>query len=118
MRATSAVFLVLFAMLLAACSEPIPPEKIGYAGEWRSREMRLLITPEGHVEYQRREGSSSKSINAPIQRFEGDNFVVGIGVFNTTFVVSKPPYLDDGKWKMVVDGVELTRVNAFEGTRA
>jgi hypothetical protein len=27
----------------------------------------------------------------------------------TTFVVSKPPFEDAGKWKMVVDGIELVR---------
>ena len=29
--------------------------------------------------------------------------------FSTTFVVSQPPRLVDGAWKMTVDGVELTR---------
>jgi hypothetical protein len=28
---------------------------------------------------------------------------------NTTFVVSKPPYQQGQTWRMVVDGVELTR---------
>jgi hypothetical protein len=27
----------------------------------------------------------------------------------STFVVSKPPHLEHGKWVMVVDGVKLTR---------
>jgi hypothetical protein len=63
--------------------------------------MRLVITPAGYCEYsRRREGGSSTEINAPIQRFEGDNIVVGIGLFTTTFVVSKPPHLDGGQWKM------------------
>jgi len=30
--------------------------------------------------------------------------------FSTTLEVSKPPYQDAGKRKMVVDGVELTKV--------
>jgi hypothetical protein len=29
----------------------------------------------------------------------------------TTFVVSKPPYQDGDHWKMVVDGVELTKAS-------
>lgn len=118
MKNASLVLLTVFAMLLMACSEPIPPERIGYAGDWRAPQMRLLITPTGEVDYERREGTSSRSLRGPIQRFEGDDFVVGFGVFNTTFKVSKPPYLDDGKWKMEVDGILLERVNTFEGTRA
>jgi hypothetical protein len=40
-----------------------------------------------------------------------------VGPFNTTFVVSKPPQLEGGKWTMTVDGVELTRVAAFDEVR-
>jgi hypothetical protein len=118
MRAIAAA-LAAFALLVAGCSEPVPAAKVAYAGEWRAPQMRLLITPDGRCEYNRRhEGGNSTSINAPIQRFEGDNFVVGVGPFSTTFVVSRPPHLDDGQWKMTVDGVELTRVSAADEVRA
>ena len=117
MRTPIAALLVSLALLLAGCSEPIPPDKIAYAGEWRGENVQLVITLEGAVQYERRSGSSTVSVNAPIQRFEGDNFVVGIGPFNTTFVVSKPPHLVEGQYRMVVDGVELTRTRAIGGTR-
>lgn len=110
MRTFSAALLVLFALLATGCGEPIPQDRLAYAGDWRARDMRLLITPDGRCEYRRRrEGGGSTSIDAPIQRFEGDNFVVGVGVLTTTFVVSKPPQLVDGQWRMTVDGVELIR---------
>jgi hypothetical protein len=118
-RALSLGMLVAAALLLAACGEPIPQARLAYAGDWRSKEMRLVITPGGYCEYSRRkEGGNSTEINAPIQRFEGDNFVVGIGLFTTTFMVSKPPHLEGGQWKMTVDGVELTRVTAADEVRA
>ncbi|MDQ3025138.1 MAG: hypothetical protein M3R58_01335 [Pseudomonadota bacterium] len=117
MRSPIAALLLSLGLLLAGCSEPIPPEKIAYAGEWRGENVQLVITPGGAVQYERRQGASNVSVNAPIQRFVGDNFVVGIGPFNTTFVVSKPPHLVEGQYRMVVDGVELTRTRAFEGTR-
>ena len=41
--------------------------------------------------------------------FEGDDFAVGVGCVVTRFEVSEPPHLEDGSWRMVVDGVELTR---------
>jgi len=95
--------------LLAACADPLPPEKVNYAGDWRAQNMRLLITSDGRVQYERRQDQSKTSISAPIQRFEGDNFVVGVGPFNTTFVVAKPPHREGAVWKMTVDGVELVR---------
>ena len=97
-------------LLLAACSgTPLPADKAAYAGDWRAQNMRIVITPEGHVSYERRDGATSKSINAPLKRFEGDNFVVGLGPMTTTFVVSKPPWRDEALWKMTVDGVELVK---------
>lgn len=118
MRRAAALVILALAALLAGCSEPIPRDKSAYAGDWRSKEMRLLITPDGRCEYQRRRaGGGSTSIEAPIRRFEGDNFVVGFGVFTTTFVVSQPPRLVGGQWKMTVDGVELTRFSAEDEVR-
>ena len=102
--------LVAAILVLAACGgSPLPADKAAYAGDWRAKNMRVVITREGHVSYERREGGSSKSIDAPIRRFDGDNFVVGVGPLSTTFVVSKPPWRDDALWKMTVDGVELVK---------
>lgn len=97
-------------LLLAGCARPLPPDKLAYAGQWRSPTMSLLITEGGNVNYRRVDRHGSKSINGPLQSFEGSDFVVGIGPIKTTFAVSMPPYEDQGTWKMVVDGVELTKV--------
>ena len=105
-------FLAFCALLLAACGEPLPKDKLDYAGEWEGPQVYLLITPNGRCVYERRRGSGNVSIDAPIQRFEGDNFVVGLGPIATTFIVTKPPRLADGKWTMTVDGVELTRTSS------
>jgi hypothetical protein len=95
--------------ILAGCGEPLPADKQQYAGEWHGKDMALLITPEGSVRYQRRKDKNTTSINAPLQRFEGANFWVGIGILSTRFEVSAPPHLDGNVWKMTVDGVELVR---------
>jgi hypothetical protein len=113
MNRLAAMLVVLCAALLASCGEPLPKDKLAYAGEWRGEHVYLLITPGGRCEYTRRREAGNVKISAPIQRFEGDNFVVGVGPFSTTFVVTKPPRIDDGRWRMTVDGVELTRVGAF-----
>jgi hypothetical protein len=97
------------AALLIGCGQPLPADKSAYVGEWRGKDMSLRITKDGQVEYRRRTGGGNTTVSAPLQRFEGDNFVVGLGPFNTTFVVAKPPHLDGGVWKMTVDGVDLVR---------
>ena len=107
--------LVLIAMMLvlplSGCLKPvpIPPEKSAYVGEWQQKSMYLQITQEGEVHYWRSEDGVTSKINAPLKRFNGNDFEVGMGWFSTTFIVSKPPYQEDGQWKMVVDGVKLTR---------
>jgi hypothetical protein len=112
MRRLAMVLLATCALLLAACGEPLPQDKRDYAGEWRGAQVYLHISPGGRCVYERRRDSGNVSIDAPIQRFEGDDFLVGLGPLTTRFVVSRPPRIVDGKWKMTVDGVELTRVSA------
>jgi len=101
-------------LLLAACAVPVPPEKSAYVGEWAAPGMSLLITQDGSVTYKRIKGGATTTINAPLKKFEGDNFVVGIGLWTTTFVVSKPPGEEAGRWKMTVDGVELIRTTSSQ----
>jgi len=101
--------LAVAVVLVAACSQPVPPPKTTYVGDWRAENMMLQISAEGFVNYERRNGNNRTTVNAPIQSVEGDDFIVGVGPFKTKFVVSKPPHLDGNVWKMTVDGVELTR---------
>ncbi|OZG71673.1 hypothetical protein BTA51_20385 [Hahella sp. CCB-MM4] len=100
---------VLLMVFLVGCSDPIPTDRLHYAGEWQSREMYLLILADGTVDYKRLKDGGSVSINAPLKEFHGDNFDVGIGPFSTTFQVSEPPHQEDNQWVMVVDGVRLTK---------
>lgn len=107
--------LVLFiALVITSCGGlkgiKVPEDKKEYVGFWKSSEVTLSIQEGGRVEYEKKSGSSSKKISAPIQKFEGNNFVVGALGINTTFEVSDPPHQDSsGVWKMTVDGTELTR---------
>jgi hypothetical protein len=99
------------ALLLAACGQPVPAAKAEYVGTWTANKMHLVITSDGYVQYERLGGNGRTSINAPIQKFDGDNFVVGVGFLRTTFVVSRPPHREGNRWKMTVDGVELVRLS-------
>ena len=109
-RSARVAVLVAIMLALSACGQPVPPEKSAYVGEWHAPGMGLLITQDGSVVYKRIKGGVTTSINGPLRRFEGDDFIVGLPFLSTRFEVSKPPFQDGGKWKMVVDGVELARV--------
>jgi len=100
----------LLLSLVAACGgPPLPADKRDYAGDWRANGMRLLIAANGNVSYERVRTGEHTTINAPIQRFEGASFFVGLGPVTTRFEVTKPPHQEGSVWKMTVDGVELTR---------
>lgn len=100
---------LLLALLLGACGKPVPPEKAAYVGEWQDPAMYLLLTQDGSVRYKRLKGGVTTSVEGPLKAFHGNDFEVGVGPMSTTFVVAKPPYQEGGQWRMVVDGVALTR---------
>jgi hypothetical protein len=105
--------MILFALLgaMAGCGKPVPQEKLAYVGEWQDKTMYLMITQDGSVKYKRLKDGATTSIDGPLQGFSGDNFEVGLGPAKTTFIVSKPPYQDGDAWKMIVDGLELTKTD-------
>ena len=103
--------------VLVACSNPVPADRADYVGEWEGKGMTLEIDQGGQVYCKRVEGGSSRSIDMPLVRFEGTDFVVGFGPFTTTFVVSVPPHESNGAWLMTVDGVQLRR-HAGTGSNA
>lgn len=109
-RGRIALLGVLFTCLLAACGKPVPADKQDYVGTWESTTTSLLIDASGRVVYKHQPSpSTSKSLDAPIKAYEGNDFIVGVGPLTTRFVVSAPPHRVEGNWKMTVDGQELTR---------
>lgn len=110
MSARPMLLAAVLAMMLAACGVPVPAAKRDYVGSWASDTTLLVIEPSGRVRYKHQPTPNvSKSLDAPIKSFEGDDLVVGVGPLTTRFVVSAPPHEDGGVWKMTVDGQELRR---------
>lgn len=107
------LFLLVSLTWLSSCGVPVPADKMDYVGEWQAPNMYLSITADGRVKYKRKKGSMTKSIDAPLQGFDRNDFIVGVGSLKTTFRVDKPPYEDNGQWKMIVDGVTLTRTRKY-----
>jgi len=103
-------FSALLALVLVACSaQPLPADKLDYAGHWRGGGIDLEITAEGRAHYRKNEGAGKIEIDGPIAGFDGDDFIVGVMVMKTRFDVTAPPTNMGGYWSMTVDGVELTR---------
>jgi hypothetical protein len=124
---TGSIAVLVMAVAVGACSlsdsdkkdssaSTIPPDKKDYIGNWQGGPMKLNIAADGGVEYERKEGSSSKSLNGKITKFIGNDFEVKAFVITTTFKVEKPPSRDGSVWKMVVDGVEVRREDTSGGT--
>ena len=47
------LLVIAMAVLLAGCAEPLPENRLDYVGQWRSKEMSLLILADGSVAYER-----------------------------------------------------------------
>ncbi len=105
---------LLSVLALGGCdveAKPLPDDKKEYAGTWAGQDMKLVIQPNGRVEYER----DGTTITGPIQKYEGADFVVGAFGLSTTFDVEEVPHqVDDGSWQMKVDGVDLVRINVAE----
>lgn len=107
---------ILFASALVLsppsfANTPVPPEKSAYVGEWKGEQMWLRIRQEGKVEYKLDRPGKRLNLTVDLQGFDGDNCDVGMPLVRSTFVVSRPPHVEHGKWTMVVDGVTLAKVD-------
>jgi hypothetical protein len=118
MRIASALAAPVVALGLSGCGQPVPADKSAYVGEWQHPAMYLLLTADGSVRYKRLAGGGSTSIEGPLKGFHGNDFDVGIGPMSTTFVVSKPPHAEGGRWHMMVDGVDLVRTSSLGAPQA
>ncbi|GAA6143217.1 hypothetical protein NBRC116584_30350 [Hydrogenophaga sp. 5NK40-0174] len=99
----------LAVLVLAACTRPVDPERMAYVGHWLGPSIFLGISADGYVNYVRKQGATTTKINAPLVEFVGNDFVVGVGPFTTTFVVTEPPHEVGTEWRMTVDGEVLIR---------
>ena len=110
-RFVSIGLIVTFTFLFAGCNSiPVPEDKKSYIGTWEGVGFHLTITENGGVDYRRVRGKTSTKISGPLKNFKGDDFIVGMLFFSTTFNVNRPPYLDGDDWFMIIDGVELKKV--------
>ncbi len=88
-------------------------DKQSYIGEWTNATTRLLIKPDGAIEYRREETvgdtTNTDAVSGPINNFDGASFTVGVLGNNTRFDVSQPPTMENGAMTMTVNGEKLER---------
>jgi hypothetical protein len=93
----------------------VPDSKAAYVGTWKGADMDLTIAADGHIHYKRLtsegagKGKKTVDLSIELKNFSGNNFDAGYGIFQSTFVVSKPPTTEGDKTTMIVEGVELTK---------
>mgnify|MGYP005755442271 FL=1 len=110
-RALQAPLLALACLLLAACGQqPLPRDYADYAGHWRGEGILLVISPDGHADYEQVRDGMRTSLEGPVHGFDGKGFSIGLGPLSARFEVQEPPHLANGRWRMTVEGHELVRV--------
>ncbi len=103
------VLLLVFTLLLTACSKGVPNDKREYVGYWRGDKMSLEIQVNGSVMFIDKRGDKPVTVHGNISEFIDNDFVVGMAPFGTRISVSKPPYPDGPNKKMIVNDVEVTQ---------
>ena len=96
---------------LVACAHPVPADYTNYVGHWRGEGTLLVIRADGHADYERVTGKSRLTLEGACHSFTDRGFKIGMGLLSASFEVTHPPQRVDGRWRMTVDGVELTRVD-------
>jgi hypothetical protein len=86
-------------------------DKKDYVGHWSSKKgSTLTIDPTGNLLYEKDEDGDGvkEKLQAPIAAFAGDDIQCQAFLTFTVHVTSTPK-LEAGKWRMVVDGIEMER---------
>jgi hypothetical protein len=83
----------------------IPDDKRDYVGAWTAPGHVLTIEASGKIHYERHENNTNVTLDVPIQKFSGDDFLAGALLWTTTFHVTAAPHQEDQVWRMTSDGV-------------
>ena len=112
------LFISLLILLIFSCGiKKIPPDKQSYIGKWQGKDTILIITENGRASFEKNTDNFNKSISGPIQKFEENNFEIGMLFIKMKIDVDKPPYKEDNIWKMNANGIELIKVNSNENRK-
>ena len=114
---------ILCTALLIACSKtsPLLENNKSYIGEWKSDNSALTIDKDGVAQYKQHHKSENKTSNndiktssasnikAPISQLDGQHLKIGQGNLSQDFEITKAPFLQDGKWRIILNGTSYTK---------
>jgi hypothetical protein len=66
-----AALVLAASLILSACGQAVPQDKVAYVGEWHAETMNLTLTQDGAVVYKRVKGNVITSINGPLRTDPG-----------------------------------------------
>lgn len=97
-----------------AVTAGLPKGMEGHAGFWSSHSAYLLIEPGGNVTYIQSGAPRDWHLTAPAHSFTSSGFSMGLLGVNRRFRIDQPPRERDGRWRMVVDGIDFERVDEVD----
>lgn len=104
-------FAIINLVILSGCGESLGEDKLDYVGVWKGGNELIEINEDGSVSYAKVRPNHTETVEGPIKEFTDEGFVVGYLFLTKKFKVDKPPYQENGKWKMVLNGIEMTKTN-------
>lgn len=101
---------IFLSLLLFGCSpDPIPQDQTIYVGVWQGGNVFLEIMEDGNASYAKVQDGATETVDSPVKQIGDGKIVIGFLFFTKTLELTKPPYEEDGEWKMIIDGVTLTK---------
>lgn len=108
---------------VVACGKtsPLLENNKEFIGQWKNETSTLTIEKDGNAKYMHHtkvenktasseiKASSTSDIKAPITEFDTHHFQVGQGELSQNFTITKAPYKQEGKWKVVLNNEVYTK---------
>jgi hypothetical protein len=123
MKARTIILGSMLSLIIVGCSKtsPLLENQKDYIGKWKNDSSTLIIEKDGDAKYSQHlkaetkttssdiSTSSLSNIKAPITALDAQHIQIGEGSMSKEFKVDKPPFEQDGKWKVILDGQVYTR---------
>jgi hypothetical protein len=101
---------LIFLMICSCSPDPIPQDQMVYVGVWQGSNIFLEIDANGNASYAKlRDGAVIETVDSPVKKIGDGKIVIGYLFITKTLELTKPPFEEDGNWKMIIDGVTLIK---------
>ncbi|MDA3851470.1 MAG: hypothetical protein PF447_09380 [Spirochaetaceae bacterium] len=107
----SLISLVLMLLLiLASCGIELPVSHYDLAGEWEGGFTGIIINQSGKISYWEKNGTSKKTVEAPLQEIDGNILKIGLGNMTTVIEITRMPWQEDGETWMEINGRTVRQI--------